>query len=942
MTSQPAMRLGLPVRLRAGLAALVALLLISGSVLVPLPRALGAEASSVGEPFHFLEPLAPPAGDAADFDASLLHLLVVSICRVEASSCVPLKTLTSASSLSERLRIGPAQGTGAYYLANWDTQKLKLSPNNFRVTVTVEGLALGSLDVGPAQYKAFGRTWPVKFIVENDPTIRVRVLRAAGESASQIANALRREFALGPEEVAALLAADLDPFSQAEIDLALSGVFQEVVIPETTKVADDATQGALSAFDTATGRMTFATVTPLLADLEVGDVLVGEPDDAAPNGYLRAVTAITKVKRGPLLVDTRQAMINEVVTEGTLDAAGELLPEDIASTEALPGVTLREAQSATATAMFGALDIGDGYTFHESIDITLEGHVAGGGATGHGTVRIQGSMHFNAGYNLGFGVEVCELCPPFFTHVDRFEAHLGADFDTDITVTGDFDGTLDREVTLSTHYFKPIVFFIGPIPVVLVPIVKAIAGIHGDAHLDFTFDAQVHAAIDVGAKWTDPDDNGNGWEFISPEPAITGDADGDIHAEMILRAYAKADAKLLLYGIAGPGIAGRVGVGADVEIPRKPLWYVFGHAQGAINFAVDLGGILKLAEYSEPLPEWREDLAESVNEAPMCGARTDTIHVAVSAETYLGPRGSGDLQGYFDCQDPEGDEPAYTARIVPDGPAVNLSAARWDEPGTHVIEITASDNDGKSTTFTITVEVVNTPPIVTITAPSESIPVSVQYFVAAYAYDVETGALLPCSSFAWSATGGTATPTPDPRSCGAAVVFNETGPQTVTVRVTDRHGKAEEKLVTVNVTAAPPNAAPVIDPNSFMVFARRGPITACEFGDIDCDTEYHCVIFGCRVPTGAVLHNGMVGDFYRPLAFSLSAADPNGSPVTITWHCTAGSATFAVTDEGEGIFNCSPFTAKTTTPIHLWAEVSDGTTTVSSEVRTYIMLDTIT
>ncbi|HEX5589335.1 MAG TPA: hypothetical protein VFX65_03475 [Candidatus Limnocylindrales bacterium] len=940
MTSERTARTGPAVHLRAGVAAILAVLLISGSVLVPVPRAMGAEPADYGEPFHFLEPLAPPAGDAADFDETLLDHLVVSICRVEGVACTPVKTLTSASSLSERLRIGFTQGAEAYYLANWDTQKLKLSPDTFRVTVTVEGLTLGSVDVGPAQYKSFGRTWPIKFIVENDPTIRVRILRAAGESASQVAHAIKSEFNLGPEAVAALLAADLDPYSQAEIDLALAGVFQEVVVPETTKVADDATQASLTAFDAATGRMTFTTSTPTLADLEVGDVLVGEPDDAAPNGYLRAVTAITRVKRGPILVDTRQAMINEVITKGTLDAAGDLQPEDIASTEALPGVTLREAQSATATAMFGALDIGDGYSFHEIIDVQLDGATSGSGVSGQGHVRIQGEVSFNAGWNVGFGVEECFTCPPFFTHVDRFEAHAGIDAFVDLKVSGEFDGQLHRETTLSTHYFKPIVFFIGPIPVVLVPIVKAIAGVDGNAHLEFSFEAKVSDKLQLGAKWTDPDDGGEGWKDTSVLPLPSGTADADLEASMELRAYAKADAKLLLYGIAGPGFAGRVGLGAKVQFPGNPLWQVFGHARAEINFAVDLGGVLKLSEHVMDLPEVKFVLKESENGKPVCGARTDPIPAELNERIFLGPReDTNSYRGYFVCQDPEGEKVDYVAREG--ATEIDYTRALWTVPGTYYVDVTASDQSGMSTTFRLTIEVNNLAPFLSATSPSASVPVSVQYFVAAYAYDKEEGSLLPCSSFTWSATGGTATPTSDTRSCGASVVFAETGSQTVTVKVTDRHGKSSEQPITVNVTSAPGNAAPLIDPNSFKVWADKGPFAVCGPDDLDCDTDYHCIGGFCRVPTGAVLYNGTVGNFHPPLTFSLTASDPDGGSLTVTWHCSAGANTFTVTDNGDGTFSCSPWTSSFAAPIKVWAEVSDGLTTVSSEVRPYLMLDRV-
>jgi hypothetical protein len=942
MTSAQATQVHASVRDRIMVAAVAAIFLLSGLIGAPASRVLGASLADFPEPFHFLEPLGSEAGNAARFDPSLLEELVVDICRVEASSCTPVKTLTSQSSLSERLRIGSTSGTGSYYLANWDVSKVKLSPWTFRVRVTVAGLQLGSIDVGPNVYKSFGRTWPIKFRVEKHPKVRVRVLHLHGQSASQIANAIKLEFQLGPDDVRTLLANDLEPFSDEEIDLAIKGVFQPAVIPATTKVADAATQAALTAFDPATGRMTFGTSTSTLGALKVGDVLVGEPITVAPNGYLRYVTAITKPKKGPIVVETRQALINETIRVGTLDAAAQLEPDDLLRTESMPGVTFSgsSARQMTAMAGFGALDVGDGYSFHETIDVTIDGSASSEGVTGNGTIHIKGRLDFNAGWNIGFGVEDCfDEFPPVC--VDRFEAHLGMDASSDIHVDGNFNGHMEKEYVLSTHYFKPIIFFIGPIPVVLVPIVKAIAGATGDAHLAFSFDAQVSSRLELGAKWTDPGDGGHGWENLNNDMTPTGFGKGDLQASMELRAYAKTDAKLLLYGIAGPGLAGRIGVGATVQYPGNPLWEVFGHARGELNFAVDIGGVLKLAEHVADLPEFKVHLAYSDNKEPECGARKDPIPVAVGAETYLGPRTGTTFQGYFVCTDPEGEDVSYSAKEGTT--SIDYEKAKWDQPGTHYVDVTATDESGKSREFRLTIDVIDTPPLLSLIAATSTVPASVQYFVTASAFDVEDNDWLTCASLTWSATGGTVTPTLDNRNCTAVVVFDLVGSQTVKVVATDSNNKSSEASLTVDVTPVPANPAPLIDPNSFDVWAASGPKTNCDdLSGAFCEPHYSCPTgFFCPVPSDSLLYNGVYGQFHNPLTFSLNASDPNGDIFTVTWHCSAGLTPYAVADNGDETSSCSPYTESISTPIMIWAEVFDGVTTVYSEARRLLMLDRV-
>ncbi len=910
------------------------------------PGAAGGPAAATqladfGEPFHFLAPLGVESGDPAKFDASLLDELIVSICRVEGSACTPVKTLTSASALSERLRIGRTSGKDSFYLANWDVSKLQLEPSTFRVTVTVAELELGSIDVGPATYKSFGRTWPIKFRVEKNPIIRVRVLNEAGKGASQIANAVRLEFGICGDDLAWLLANDLDPFTQQEIDLAIAGACQDAEIFPTTKVADQATQDALTSFDPTTGQMTFAGSTPTLATLKANDVLVGEPGVNAPAGFLRKVTSITNNKKsGVITVETTQALLNEAVKEGTLDAAADLEPADLASIEALPGVGLishQAAQREPAISGIAAVDIGDGFDFHESVDVTLEGSTSGEGVSGTGTVHIQGEIKFNAGWNIGLGIETCfEIT---LACVDRFEAHVGADLYSDLKVHGTFDGHLEREVTLSTHFFRPIVFFIGPIPVVIIPIVKAIAGINGDAHVEFSFEAQVESSLKLGAKWTDPDDGGIGWEEIASLPEPTGDADADLEASMTLRAYAKADAKLLLYGIAGPGVAGQLGMEARVQFPGNPLWQIYGYANGEVNFAVDLGGMLTLAEHHHTFLDEDILLKESENQPPSCGARTTPIPVALDDVIRLGPRLGGFEDGYFDCTDPEGDLPTYTANEG--GSPVNLAGHSWSTEGTKYVEVIASDDAGKTRTFTLTIQVIDTPPILTTSGGGGSVPASVQYWVTASAWDVEEGGFLPCSpNLVWSATGGTVTQGGSMQTCTVVVVFSQTGPQTVTVTATDPQGKSSQQVINVNVTAAPANAAPVIALDSFDVIAASGPPLGCPDEDPFCTDSCPSGFF-CPVAQDMLLFNGTVGDYHTPLTFSLSASDPNGDSLTVRWYCMAGANSYLVTDNGDGTFSCSPWTPSISTPIRIWAEVSDGTTTVRSEVRQLLMLDRV-
>src|SRR5687767_1957577 len=139
-----------------------------------------AEAASVSPvsptgAFHFLEPLASNAGNPQAFDPSLLNHITVEICEVNGGNCSVVRTFTAQGQSSERLRIATS-GRDSHYIVNWDTQNSSfVNTRTYRVRVLIADLELGAIDLAPPQYNSFGRTWPIKFLVEKDPELRVRL-----------------------------------------------------------------------------------------------------------------------------------------------------------------------------------------------------------------------------------------------------------------------------------------------------------------------------------------------------------------------------------------------------------------------------------------------------------------------------------------------------------------------------------------------------------------------------------------------------------------------------------------------------------------------------------------------------------------------------------------------------------------------------------------------
>ena len=879
--------------------------------------------------FRFITPIAPnPHDPTANLDAGMLQYLTVTICRIEGVTCADVKSFHWQGPTSESLRVMHTPRSGSYFIANWDTRGFNLNDAPYRITVDASGIVLGSVDLPAAAYRQFGRTWPIKFIVEQDADLRAQVIHASGGSMWEVAADLMSDLGTCGDDLGAILRTRFPDAPAAEIQMVVGNVCQPVIIPDSTKIADPATRAALTLYSKDTGRLVFSQVTPLLERLKTRDVIVSKPAPGAPYGFLRKIKSMRK-DGNTLTLETEQAKFSEaIILLGPTTVTGQLQAPE-------PPASSRLSSRGLSAPAIAAIDLGDSFEFKETIAVEIDLESAEGDIEGSGKVRVDGSVYFNAGYNIGLGVEGCAEIPPIC--VDRVEAWMGVEQVTRLKVTGEFDGRLKKEEEIAEVPMQPIFFFIGPFPVWIQPDVEILLGVDGEAHVDFSFDAGAQSRIKVGAKWTDPDDGGVGWRSIKDFTLIDKEYfDAEMLGRLRLETYGKVDAKLLFYSVFGPGINGSVGISGDADTGRKPLWTIRGHVRSAVNFGADVGGYFDLGEvWSEDILNETFVIQDAPNLKPQCFWRTDQIPANIATQVYLGPSAGGiGGGGFFSCSDPEGEAITYSATssnladVIPVPPAaLNVT---FNSGGDRTIRVTARDASGAAESFSLTIRVFNSAPIVEISDALPSVPATVQYFVTGSAYDPETGTFLSCDRLEWSVVAPlngqyTITRTGAGGGCGATLVFNTPGFWTLVLSATDIHGAVETDSVAITVTAAPVNRPPVI--NGFEVLARRGPLShTCP------DPNYLCLL----PPSPFVIYNGFpvdypdaqLGDYHPPIFLAIFATDPDGDALTVEYTCETGANRAPVTwDDTFQAFRCDPIPSNEF-PVVFRAVVSDGTTSV--------------
>ncbi len=173
--------------------------------------------AAVDSVLNVLPPLGANAGDPDDFDPTLTDFLAVTVCEVE--------TVGGCATVRE---FGPQRHPGGgldyiklqnhHYHVNWDVARSDAT-KEFEIQFAVAGLWIGHIACSPPT----GLTVPIKFRIDNHPRIRARVMREQGYDATEITIALRDEFGLSKDEIAAILLAE--DFSRVEIGQAIVVVF---------------------------------------------------------------------------------------------------------------------------------------------------------------------------------------------------------------------------------------------------------------------------------------------------------------------------------------------------------------------------------------------------------------------------------------------------------------------------------------------------------------------------------------------------------------------------------------------------------------------------------------------------------------------------------------------------------------------------------------------
>jgi hypothetical protein len=292
------------------------------------------------------------------------------------------------------------------------------------------------------------------------------------------------------------------------------------VIPETTEVMSSATTDHLQMLS-ADGTFTFDRLTPELAELDPGDVMVGGVSPAAPNGFLRKVTSVTQ-EDGALVVESEPAALEEAIQDGSVHMSRQLTPDMVLAASYADGVAMVSSP--------------DGLKIEFSMkDVVLYDKDKKEETTSD-RITASGSVAVELGAEFDVRIE-------WFT-IKQVKFAFLVDEKVDLSAGWNVAYELEKSIPFANIQFTPITVWAGGIPIVLTPKVTLALEVDGSVGAAIEVSASQQATLKVGGEyrdgqWRPIQQMSNTFDFkLSPE----------LEAKASLEIALNWRSELLLYG----------------------------------------------------------------------------------------------------------------------------------------------------------------------------------------------------------------------------------------------------------------------------------------------------------------------------------------------------------------------------------------------------------
>ncbi len=358
------------------------------------------------------------------------------------------------------------------------------------------------------------------------------------------------------------------------------------IIPETTNILSEATTQYLTAVSQS-GVYTFTQGTSEIDAISVGEIIVGEPNAILPNGFLRKVTAITP-SGSDIVLETQQATLEEAIQQGVAQIKQSLSPANIIEEHYASGVQ-------PMSAPFGA----DLQGFYLEIKDVVLYDDDGDSQTTSDQIIANGTLSFEPGFDFALVVEDWTLQQLYFVMHNKETAEL------EIQAKLELASINKKEKELARYYLSPIVAFVGPLPVVLTPVLTVNIGVDGSVYIGMTTSVKQDVTMFGGVKYL----NGE-WALLSDASKQFTYTPPQLSAGLDCKGYSGVRLALLLYGVIGPYADINVFLKLEADLFKTPWWSLYGGLEVPVGVRFEVLGHT-IADYEAVVLSYKILLAQA-------------------------------------------------------------------------------------------------------------------------------------------------------------------------------------------------------------------------------------------------------------------------------------------------------------------------------------------
>lgn len=399
-------------------------------------------------------------------------------------------------------------------------------------------------------------------------------------------------------------------------DTAQVALRYSIDVPAATVVLEPAALDSLVSVTNARSELVFSDPPSSVEALGHGSVVVAGISKETPDGLLREVVSVKRTG-STLLVVTRPASLTQALAQGSFDVRHPLDASTITNPVTLPGVRWHDPllTAAGLGAITVQLSTADGQALGIPCSPGVEMELSG-------SLTIAPSVDFGASWSLFGGLS----------------AHLsGTVVETsNLTATASATGSCSKRLQLAEFPFPPFDVQVGPVPVVITPVVRIVLSVSGQVTATLEDSVTQQTTVTAGLMYS----HGQ----LRPIHQFTSNFTNTAPTVPAISATAKAalgpELDLLLYGLAGPTVNVDGYMELDANPTTTPWWSLNGGLDAGAGLALDLlDGTIHVSVGDSDIISWQKTLAQSTTSpppttttvvAPMAACTANSILAAVS------------------------------------------------------------------------------------------------------------------------------------------------------------------------------------------------------------------------------------------------------------------------------------------------------------------------